>query len=403
MPADVPLYCSFALTSNSNVIEREGVSTLPALAQTIAKTQRVVLLIAASDVTLLRLKTPPLSVAKLRAALPNLVEDQLVTAPEECVVIAGDVVEGLRTVAVVQRDWLERLGQTLLSLGARSIVALPAQLCLPYQAGSVTVAVTEQGTDIDLTLRLSQQEGIGLPILPEQPEAMAMDVLQTVCTVAPQAPIILYVPQARERVYQEALTVATLNTRITLFADNWPMWIAAAAHVSLNLMAGSSMTAGAALNWRPWHWPLMLAGTLLLTNIAGLNSDWWRMKREAEELRTGMIQIYKSAYPKETVIVDPIAQMRQKLAIAQRESGQSAPDDFLALAAALGEAWISSGAEQQTASSAIAGLEYRDRSLFVKLKVGNTMPIEPLKTALKARHLALSSSASGTWQIRSTK
>ena len=82
--APVPLPCRFALVSNHGAVEREGLSALPSLADTIRQAARVVLLLAASDVSLLRVKVPPLSNARLKVALPNLVEDQLMSDPAEC-------------------------------------------------------------------------------------------------------------------------------------------------------------------------------------------------------------------------------------------------------------------------------------------------------------------------------
>lgn len=411
-PHWIALSCPFALVSNGGAIEREGILPLSDLAETVAKAQRVILLLAGSDVSLLRVHTPPLSAARLKAALPNLVEEQLVTDPAECVVVAGGLADGLRTVAVVQRAWLDILTRTFLAYGARHISALPAQLCLPYQAGTVSAAIAEQDVDIDVTMRLSEQDGIGLPIMPEQPESAAHDVLQTLVTMVPDAPITLYVPQASVRTYQEAVnSTIALDERISIFADNWSRWVAGATSTSLDLMAGLGANAGPSLNWRQWRWPLALAATVLLVNSIALNMEWWRMKREADSLRTAMIQIYKAVYPKEPVIVDPMAQMRQKIAIAKRNSGQPAADDFAALTAIFAEVWTNVMQAQPASkvpASGIAALEYRERSLFVRLKPEGEAPTERMKAALADRDLALTMAPAGqtagvVWQIRSNK
>lgn len=396
----MPLYCQYALASGSGALEREGVAALSELAEPAGKAQRVVVLLAASDVTLLRIKIPPLPAAKLRAALPNLVEDELMSDPAECVVVAGETLHDLRTVAVVHRAWLELLSKTLLALGARRVSALPSQLCLPYAGDGASAAVMEQGEDIEVAVRLAEQDGIGLSIMADQPESAAFDVIQSLAALVPQAPIALYVPPPRLRDYQESLhLVPALEERITLAADSWARWIDGADGVALDLMSGLGMAAGPKLNWRPWRWPLALAGALLAVNALGLNIDWLRMKREADALRAGMIQTYKATFPKDPVIVDPLAQMRQKMTTAQRESGQIAPDDFLALAAAVGDAL---GGAASGASS-IAALEYHDRGLLLKLKPGSTLPIEPLRNALAARNLTVSQTETGVWQIRSAK
>lgn len=420
------LPCPFALVSHGNSIEHQGTSPLSELSDTIAKSQRVVVLLAASDVTLLRVKVPPLSSARLKAALPNLVEDQLIADPSDCVMVAGGLSDGLRTVAVVQRAWLDLLAKTLIAFGARHIAAFPAQLCLPFQSGqtgqsdqpgSVTAAISDRNdgdkdADIDLTLRLSEQDGIGLAISPEQDESAAREAIRTICAVVPEAPITLYVPQSLVNAYQEAVneTVAQNNVgqgkRITVTADNWSRWIAGASVTTLDLLAGLGLGTGPKLDWRPWRLPLALAAGVLVVNAVALNIDWWRIKGETNSLRVAMVQIYKSAYPKESVIIDPVAQMQQKIAAAKRASGLAAPDDFTAITASFGEAWASA-VTAAGKSTAIAALEYHDHSLFVHLKQGGEAPTQQMKAALAKRNLALDlapeQSGAVVWQIRSAK
>ncbi|HEX7647738.1 MAG TPA: type II secretion system protein GspL [Noviherbaspirillum sp.] len=396
----MPLYCQYASASGGGAVEREGVAALSDIGEIVAKAQRVVLLLAASDVTLLRVKVPPLSAQKLRVALPNLVEDQLMSDPAECVIVPGETHDGLHSVGVVSRAWLELLARTLLALGARRIVAVPSQLCLPQPEGTVNAAVMEQGDDIEVALRMAAQEGMGLSIQPDQRESAAFEVIQSLSAIVPHSPITLYVPQSRVRDYQDSLHIVPgLEERITLHADNWPRWITGADKAGLDLMSGLGAAAGPSFNWRPWRWPIGLALAALAVNAAGLNIDWLRMKREADALRSGMIQTYRNAFPKDNVIVDPLAQLRQKMDAAKRDSGQLAPDDFVALAAAAGDA-ISSVAP---GPSPVAAIEYHDRSLTVKLKQGANVPEDKLRAALATRNLSLSQPSAGNWQIRSAK
>ncbi|MBI3478871.1 MAG: general secretion pathway protein GspL [Nitrosomonadales bacterium] len=407
-PNWLALVCPYALVSN-NGIGRQGMSALPGLADTIANTQRVVLLLAASDVTLLRAQVPPLSPAKLKAALPNLVEDQLISDPSDCQVVASGLSDGLRTVAVVQRAWLDKLAQTLTAFGARHISALPAQLCLPYQAGSAIAAFnsTDSGADIDMTLRLSEQDGLGLAISAEPNEPAEHAVIRALCAMAPaEKPITLYVPQSALPACQAAISDIG-NPRIKVSADNWSHWIAGANSTTLDLMAGLGLRSGAKLDWRPWRWPLALAFAVLLVNAAALNIDWWRMKSEASALRATMTQIYKSAYPKESVIIDPIAQMQQKIAIAKRDSGLAAPDDFTAITATFSEVWSGVIAATGKPAPPIAALEYRERSLVVRIKANGGTLTQAMNTALAQRDLTLDpvseSSDATIWKIRSAK
>ena len=395
---------------------------LPGLSDTIAKAQRIVLLLAAADVTLLRVKVPTLSAARLKAALPNLVEDQLIADPSECTVVAGSMKDGLRTVAVAQRAWLEALDKTLTALGARQISALPAQLCLPYQVdqpGTITAAVNRLGDTVDIAFRLSEHDGIGLAISAGQNGSAAHEVIQALCAVVPEASIALYVPQSETSPFQEAVNEGSApDKHISILTDSWSHWISGASGTTLDLIAGLGSRSVSKLELRTWRWPLALAATVLFVNISALNIDWWRMKAEASSLRANMIKIYKSAFPKETVIIDPVAQMQQKIATARNSAGLVAPDDFIAVMAAFSEAWASAG----TASGklpAIAALEYHERSLTVRLKPfpgsdgtrdANSRDSEALaqkmKAALAERNLSLEqthSESATVWKIRSVK
>jgi general secretion pathway protein L len=395
----VDVDCLYALAADDHRVEREGEAPLSELRPVIARAQRTVLIIAASDVTLLRVKTPPLSAARLRAALPNIVEDQLIADPADCAIAAGDQVDGLRTVAVVQRAWLNALLGTVIGAGARRIVAVPSQLCLPHSADMLTAAALRQGLDVDLAVRLSEQEGIGLPVMPERPENVAPDVVQSLRAIVPGAAIRLYVPPSDVAEYE-----AVGDEGIFVLPDQWSHWIAGASQIKLNLLTGLGAASGPSINWRAWRWPAILAAALVLINVIALNSDWWRLRGESEALRASMTRIYRTAYPNETVIVDPIAQMRQKIDAAKRDSGQPAPEDFASLVARFGQAWNNAARSEGAESApAIAGLEYRDRMLTVKLKSPAGAELQPVKTAAAARGLTVEEVGPDTWRIGNAK
>ncbi|MFT5591418.1 MAG: general secretion pathway protein L [Bradyrhizobium sp.] len=394
------LGCAYALVNDGGAIQSEGASRLSDLRPVIAQSERVTLLLAASDVTLLRIRVPPLSPARLRAALPNMLEEKLMSDPAECVIVAGVTADGLRTVAVTQRTWLERLVQFFTALGARHLSAVPAQLCVPYQPGVVSVVMLEHPTDLELVIRLNEQEGIGIAVLPDQAASALQDTLQTLCALVPLAPVALYLTASSVPACQSLLDDGQ-HERITLFSDNWLRWVSAARGVTLNLMSGLGVAGGSGLNWRPWRWTIGLVVITLLVNVTALNVDWLRMKREAGNLQGSMIRTYKAAYPKETAIIDPIVQLRQKIAAGQRASGQAASDDFTSLLAAFSDAWNS--VMQGGQSLAIAGIEYRDRGLLIKLKPDAQPPLEQIKAALAQRQLSLSQQNADVWQIRSSK
>jgi general secretion pathway protein L len=400
--------CSYALASASGMLEQEGITSLPQASALVARAQRVVLLVAASDVTMLRVQLPPMSAARQRAALPNLVEDQLITDPAECIVIGGGLEDGLRTVAVVQRAWLELLVRTVLGSGMARIAALPAQMCVPAHAEHIEAVVFEDNIGSEVTLRLGTQEGLGLAILPEHLSQAAAEAVDAVLAMAGGRPVLLRVPPERVPAFMQAADALGAAEQATVQADSWQQWISGAAHAGIDLALGLGASARPRLDWKPWRTPIVLALLLLLVNVVPLNIEWMRLKREYDGLRASMAQIYKSAFPNETVIVDPLAQARQKVAAGRRNAGQGAPDEFNALAAAFGEAWATAAPRGANGlQPTLIGLEYKDRGLLVRLRPEAQAPFDAVSAALARRNLALSAAPEQPgiviWQVKAGK
>lgn len=381
------LPCAYSLRARHGAIEREGNATLAELAALIGSSVQLVVLVAAADVTLLRMTVPPLSTARLRTALPNLVEDKLLGDVADCVVVAAPPVNGLRTVAVMQRVWLTQIIQTLRGLGAQHISALPEQLCLAQHDGQATAAISEYGDSCALVLRLSEHDGLGL--VQSSPEAL----LHNLRALVPESALTLFVPPAALSRYQ---TLLAPDERITVGADNSTHWHGV--NTGPDLITGLGVQHQFQWNWQPWRWALVLAMLLLLVNTAALNFDWWRMNHEAGNLRASMKHIYLAAYPKESVILDPLLQMRQKIATARQQAGQSTADDFTVLAAELALAWKSA-----KPATTITAIEYREHSLWIHLK--SAVSDTALRSALAEHKLVLTPARDSAlvWQIGSAK
>lgn len=393
--ATVPL-CQFALAPELAGLPRQGAAPIDELALLVAEAKQIVLLLAASDVTLLRLTTPPLSADRLKAALPALVEDRLLCDPVECALAASSETDGQRTIAVADRAWLNHLTERLYRMGARRIAVVPFQLCLPHQPGAVSALVDREGAYIELSVRTGERNGVGLLLAPD---AGAQEIMQAIRLIEPQAPVVLHV---EAEWIGECRQFADSN--MTVVEEPWARWVAGAEASGVDLMDASGMRSNRVIDWKPWRWPLALAASVVLVNVLGVQIDWWRMRSEEQDLRLAMVQSFKVAFPQEKAIVDPVAQMQQKLVIARNRAGQLANDDFLALSAALNEAWGSAAQARKLPELApnIASLEYRERSLLVKWKAPSPIAIEELQPVLAARNLLLSKAADG-WQIRSMK
>jgi general secretion pathway protein L len=382
----------FALVADSGAIDQQGAGMLRGLGDLVAASRRVVLLLAATDVTMLQVKAPPLSAVRLKAALPSLVEEQVLGDPADCVLMVAPAqsADGLRSVAVVQRSWLEPLVRAVLALGARGVSALPAQLCLPLLPGNVSACVSQS----EIVVRDGLYHGLGLAIA-STPEL----ALQTARALAGDAPLTLYVPAEELGQYQVLAGEVEAGPAITLEADLWQHWIAGSRTTTLDLVPGLGAAGARATDWQRWRWPIRLALLALVVNLVGLNYQWLQLKREADAIRQANLQIYRAAFPKDTVIQDPVVQMRANIARAKAAGGQVGTDEFTYLAAAFGEA-----ARALPRPVAVVSVDYRERALSVKVKPESADPgvVATLSSALAGRGLGLTAASPLTWQIRNT-
>jgi general secretion pathway protein L len=371
---------------------------LAELAPQLADAQRVILLLAASDVTLMRVPVPPLPAARLQAALPALVEDHVIGDPADCAIAAGPEVDGQRVLAVVDREWLQRWVQAVRQQGARRIVALPMQLCLPLPAGQVGAALLEWPSGRELALRFSADEGIGLPVVVDDDAQLPDAVASLLTTLAPARAVQLSLPASLTQSFRDWL-LNHPDSGIVAVEENWAVWAEGATQIPLDLVSGIAGAHASPIDWRRWRWPLALAVACVLVNGFALNADWWRLRSEGARLNDAMAALFRRSFPNEPLMRDPLAQMQQRLAVNRQAAGEFAPGDFLALSAALGEAWAEAGNDLR----AIASLEYRDGLLELTLKPGARLSPETMQTALLARRLQATVSPADPqrWQIRS--
>ncbi len=388
---------AYALCAADGALSHSGQSQLSALAPSIAGAT-VVLLIAAADVTLLGLTIPPMTEAKLKLALPTLVEEQLMgDVAESVIVVSGkETTAHLRSIAIAQRGWLQQLATSLFALGASQIKALPAQLCLPWAEGRVTVCLTTQDGCGSFSMRTAQDLGTGW--LVEAHDEVSSQ-LAAVMMLLPAESVLLIVQADQLGSYQQAIAVdPEWAARVEVQADAWPVTLQATKTVGINLMAGLTQAQTNRIQWQTWRWPLTLAVLVLLLNIIGLNSEYWVMKREARALKLSMEQTFKSSFPKETVILFPLEQMKKNLGLAQRNAGQSSSSDFTLLLSEFGSAWTSLPANQLPK---LVSIEYKDHGLLLQVK--GELPQQPLQMALSAKGLMLKKTNADIWQVRVAK
>ncbi len=119
----------FLLLDRSGRKERAGRAALAFL----PRAATTVLIVAARDVLMLAATLPPLKGQRLRQALPNVVEDQMIQDPQTCHIALDPQprADGSRVLAVIDRGWFRFVIEAFAAAGHRNLRAVPVTRCLP--------------------------------------------------------------------------------------------------------------------------------------------------------------------------------------------------------------------------------------------------------------------------------
>jgi len=404
----------FAVATNGR-LQREGFARLDTLASLMANVHRVVLLPAASDITVLRISVPPLSATRLKIALPALVEESLLGDAADCQIVAGPDSQGVRTIAVIDREWLRLWSDRVRSLGAHRLSAKPIQLCLPLFDGRVSAALirfaSNNSESHELVLRFGVGEGTCVPLGEKMhDDASTLQILHTLSTLAVSKPIDLAVTREELERYQRCLSDDTTPaSEITLKVASWTEWIASIDDCDIDLMMGAMRDEKSVFDVRRWRAAAVFAVAIIALNISALNWDWWRLHRESQRLQLEMRRVYSTAFhdAASAEVIDPanaLAGMKKRRMDLRRAAGESSADDFLVLSAALGDAWPVLQQVANIDTRAIASIDYRNAALELHLKPGLQLALDTARKVLSERGLELSAGSDATlWKIRSIR
>jgi general secretion pathway protein L len=151
-----------AFGTEALLLAHVGGTPLPALRraslESLQGIKQVWLVADARDVSLLEVDLPPLSGARLRQALPNVVEEFLLQDVGRCLVVPGPpVAEGKRLVGVIDKEWVEFVVGAFGRRQIRVESLWPAQLVLPTAPAEWSLACAHGA----LALRTGPRSGLG--------------------------------------------------------------------------------------------------------------------------------------------------------------------------------------------------------------------------------------------------
>lgn len=334
------------------VVQSSSLDALPPL-------RAVRLVFDARDVSLLDIVLPPLSGARLRQALPNMLEDRLLQEPQSCLLAPGPALgEGRRPVAVVDRAWFEFVVGAFERRGVRVVQAVPGQLSVAMRLDCDMLLCLGNG----IALRTGRYEGLGWQASDDaRGRVLALEALLAQRGLQREdAPPPRLVACIVEETWKRPL--AEVAERTGLAIELAPLALPDDDGIDLLVgRDGSGLGRRLAdMDWRAWRWPVAWLAASALVFLVGLNLHWYQMRAEGQRMRTALERGLLETFPRIPVAVDPLRQMDRELAGLRARAGQSGPSDFVPLLARLAQAL------GPQAAGALTGAEFRDGRLTAR-------------------------------------
>jgi general secretion pathway protein L len=330
---------------------------------------QVDLLFDSSDVFVAAIEAPRLSESKLRLALPNLLEDRLLSDPADCQFAfelprSGGTTIGAApkmAVAVIDRGLLTQALDVLAAAGCKLRCALSEIYAVPAPAAGVLSVRAERGRGI---ARSGKHEGFAFDLGDAGAEAAVPPALALAVRQLGVRRISAYGREA-ERIFRLAgalgVTVDLAQRSVDPAALDGGVNLLQASFAQRGALASFAAARLRTANLRPLAaWGALAAATF----IAGMNLYWLKLEGEARALRAGMETSFRSAFPEATAVVDPLLQTQRQLGVLRARAGIASADDFTVLNAQAAQLM------SLAPVGSVGGVEYRDRSLRVKFKPG---------------------------------
>jgi general secretion pathway protein L len=284
----------------------------------------VQLIIPAADVLITHARLPAGARRAAGSVLAFAVEERTVSEPDaNHVSWLGTVADG-DVLAVLDRPGLQRWRNALDKVGIRSYEVHSEMLLLPWAAGEWSVAWNGQ----EGFVRTGKLEAAATDAGDRESPPLSLRLMLERAETNANRPrsLALYTTGADALPEVEAWQ-DSLGVPIRL-AGPWD-WREAASGEGISLAQESPRWRGLPVVASQLRGAAWIAGLALAVHAVALVVDWTLLAGEQRSLRRQMESQFRAAFPDAVAVVDPLLQMRRKLAEARHAAGQPDVGDFL--------------------------------------------------------------------------
>ncbi len=385
----------YAVMRAEGTLEDKGELSCSAIKEKWPKIKRIVTIFADSDVNILHLEAPQLSASNLKLALPNLVEEYILSGTEENILIPGGRKNNREIVYVADKSYVKNVTESINTFWDKPVYFFTDKISLSEPSSSTIFAkMSEYKATANLSIRTAVDEVYSMSINRDQTATSLDSLTKTIMDFHQGKNVELEIPEHRFLDYQREIKDIEYNGSIFLKKYNWRKNLNIAHQKSINLSSFLSLRPSSTIKLKNWKTPLILGISLVIFNTVSLQWNWWNLQNKSSELQNSITRVFKTKYPDEKVILDPLAQMRQKLNF-DGDLRLSDPNSFIHLLTALGEFKETLlSRKPENPSPRVISIEYRNKNLYIHFDPNNESILDQNKDILEELGLSVKETAS---------
>lgn len=333
----------------------------------LAQDKEVIVVVPAEEVGFLTVKLPVLSRAKLQAALPYALEEQLVADVTTLHFAPGSYsADGVLSVAVVTLEKMQRWMGLFQEWHIKPHICLPSSLALPVTQHAWHIVVGPLAL-----VRLSNEQAFACDV------KNLTTLLNSALTTTVEYPTCLYIHNYTEQPIAATLNVPievneTLLPRENIFSD---LAQQVALQPAINLLQGTFATKRSRLPrmQKLWQYMTYLAAGWLLLLFLYPAVSYLLLKQRLHSVNQQMTAIYKEYFPDATSMVAPKLRMEEKIKTFNTDLGGNR---FLLLTAYAGKALT------QVAGIKLKRFEFQNDQLTLELSAASSDDVSTFSDVL---------------------
>ncbi|HEX6550718.1 MAG TPA: type II secretion system protein GspL [Gammaproteobacteria bacterium] len=337
-----------------------------------ARGRHVTVLVPGAMVSLLYASIPTRNRQKVLQAVPFALEDRLAEDIESLHFALGERDEHGYTVAVLKRSHVSEWLAQLSAAGITPDELVPEMLALPVQEATLQLAL-DAG---QVLTRLPDGSGFCAD-LAMAPLLIERQLTGLRVTVACDKAIVHAPEQDATDSLVPALEALQLEVQSAPLNDGLLPLFAAALHnrPGLNLLQGEfARHQGMGEHWQRWRLAIGLLIAFCVIGITQQGVAYFQLRHQASQLDAQVLAQFHKALPDIHRVVDPRAQIQQRL---NRLSGSSDSSGPLPMLMSLGIAL------QANSKVQLSGFSYHAGTLQVQVQADQIQALDDLKNALQ--------------------